>query len=346
MRRLSVLLLSALILFSCHNSRDFEIERAFYKWNGSSYFSNDVKDWENLKVGKIYQKYFEVDYSPVRGNFPFEKNRPYYDASFFNGNISLVPVIFIKNEIFPHNDTKSLDNLADDIVFLIDKFSLNEYSGDKRINYDEIQIDCDWTKSTQNKYFYLLKKIKEKSGKKLSCTLRMYAYAYPDIMGVPPVDKVMLMCYNLIPPLSDHKRNSILDLEEMKKYVRKKTYPVKMDIALPTFYWSLVFKNNQFQGTMDLTSQQLKTFAKEVEPFWYEVQRDTLIGYEQYLQEGDRIKSEEVSKADILKAIDILSGIIKKEGVVTVALFSWKESTLKQYSHEDLDAIYNRFSKN
>ena len=71
-----------------------------------------------------------------------------------------------------------------------------------KISCQEIQIDCDWTKSTKDKYFYLLKKIKELSKKEISCTLRLYPYKYPEIMGVPPVDKAMLMCYNLIKPLS------------------------------------------------------------------------------------------------------------------------------------------------
>lgn len=330
------------MIISCNNTKDFEIERAFYKWDGQGYYSDGVKEWQTLKVKKIYQKYFEVDYSAVRGNFPYEKNRPYFETSFFVAQMNVVPVVFIKNEIFEHNNEKTLEKLADDIVFLIEKFSKNEYNDDKQINYDEIQIDCDWTKSTRQKYFYLLSKIKEKSKKKLSCTLRLYAYAYPDIMGVPPVDKVMLMCYNLIKPLEEHKKNSILDLDEFKKYMRKKNYPIHMDVAMPTFYWSLLFKNNQFEGTLNLTCDELETFTKQTEPFWHEVTADTLLHYDKYLQEGDRIKCEEVKKEEILKALDILSGIIKKEGVITVALFDWDESTLKKYSYEDLDVIYNR----
>lgn len=346
MQRFLKLLLIVPLISSCHQSKDLKIERAIYKWEGRYFDSKELSEIKSLGVQKVYHKIFEVDFSAVRGNFPFEKNKPWYGNEFYNANMELVPTVFIKNEIFAHNDNKSLDKLADDIVFLINKYCQNPTYGVLQINYDEIQIDCDWTMSTKDKYFYLLKKIKEISGKKLSCTLRLYAYAYPDIMGVPPVDKVMLMCYNLIKPLSDHKRNSILDLDEMKKYMHKKKYPVKMDIALPIFYWSLLFKNNQFEGTLDLTSNEINSFAKVVEPYWYEVQRDTLIEYHKYLQEGDRIKSEEVPIEDIMNALDILSNIVKNEDVVTIALFSWKSSTLKHYSHEDLDAIYNRLSKN
>ena len=44
------------------------------------------------------------------------------------------------------------------IVFLIDKYSKERFSNIDNGNFKEIQIDCDWTKSTKDKYFYLLKK--------------------------------------------------------------------------------------------------------------------------------------------------------------------------------------------
>ena len=66
-------------------------------------------------------------------------------------SVTIVPTIFIKNEIFKFNDEKSLDLLADNIVFLTEK-----YIQEAPIrNSDEIQIDCDWTKSTKEKYFNL-----------------------------------------------------------------------------------------------------------------------------------------------------------------------------------------------
>ena len=125
---------------------------------------------------------------------------------------------------------------------------------DKIFDFNEIQIDCDWTKYSKEKYFYLLKKIKELSDKKLSCTLRLYPYKYPDIMGVPPVDKATLMCYNLIKPLSQQNKNSILDIEELKKYLNeKKSSPLHLDIVLPTFYWTQLYQNNQFVQLLGLT---------------------------------------------------------------------------------------------
>lgn len=169
MKKILVLVLFSAFLFSCKNDNKVEnVERAFYYWKGNSLGQENLGQIKKLNLNKLYVKLFEVDYSEARGNFPFEKNRPrYYDFKELD-SLEVVPTIYIKNGIFQYNDEKSLDKLADNIVFLINKYSIKvDYSDRKEqvFNYNEIQIDCDWTKSTKDKYFYLLKKIKELSKK-------------------------------------------------------------------------------------------------------------------------------------------------------------------------------------
>lgn len=334
-----VLLLTVLLLFACQKKGEKPaiVERSFYAWKDSYYLSDITKnELSNLKTKKIYCKLFEVDYNDAQGNFPYEKNRP--DEFYGEGldSLEIVPTIFIKNGIFQYNNEKSLHELADNIVFLIDKYTQKKYK--------EIQIDCDWTKSTKDKYFLLLKNIKNISGKKVSCTLRLYPYAYPDVMGVPPVDSVTLMCYNLISPFSNKNKNSILDLNELEKYVKipQEQYPVHLDIALPVFYWTHLYHNNQFQTLLELNSKEVKAFAKQKANHWYEIQKDTTIGYYTYLKKGDQIKVEEVTTDDLDKAIDLLKKYVPFESKVTITLFDLDQSTFKQYSDEELDRIYNR----
>jgi hypothetical protein len=304
---------------------------------------------KKLNLNKLYVKLFEVDYSEARGNFPFEKNRPrYYDFKELD-SLEVVPTIYIKNGIFQYNDEKSLDKLADNIVFLINKYSIKvDYSDRKEqvFNYNEIQIDCDWTKSTKDKYFYLLKKIKELSKKELSCTLRLYPYKYSDIMGVPPVDKATLMCYNLIKPLSQKDKNSILDIEELKKYLnKKKSYPVHLDIALPTFYWTQLYQNNRFAQLVNLSTNEVKSFAKNTKPLWYQVEKDTSINYETYLKMGDQLKCEDVSTNTINEAIAIIKKNVKLDKNTTISLFDLDSSTFTQYTNEEISGFYNSFIK-
>lgn len=349
MKKILFLSFFALFLVSCKEEKKVSaVEPAFYYWRGNSSLEDgEIRAIKKMAVEKLYVKLFEVDYNEVQGNFPYEKKRiDSYEYEKLD-LIKIVPVVFIKNGIFQYNNQKSLDQLADNIVFLLDKYQKEEYGeGKLTYEYDEIQIDCDWTKSTKDNYFYLLKKIKELSGKHLSCTLRLYPYKYPDIMGVPPVDKAMLMCYNLIKPLSQKDKNSILDVNELKQYLNeRKEYPVHLDVALPVFNWSQLYQNNRFEKLLSLTSKEIKTFAKEIKPLWYQVQRDTTIDYSTYLKAGDQIKCEEVSAQTIQEAIAIIKEKVVLDANVTVSLFDMSQSTLKNYSHEEITAMYSAFTK-
>ncbi|MEM0544143.1 hypothetical protein WFZ85_16275, partial [Flavobacterium sp. j3] len=96
---------------------------------------------------------------------------------------------------------------------------------------------------------YFLKKLKEISKKEISCTLRLYPYKYPDKMGVPPVDKVMIMCYNLINPLENENKNSILDLAELESYlISVPKYHKHIVIAFPIYSWMQVYLNKRFSN--------------------------------------------------------------------------------------------------
>ncbi|TRX41409.1 hypothetical protein [Flavobacterium restrictum] len=339
--------ISALFLACSQKESNVQnVERAFYYWKSKTDFGNEtIKKMKSLKVKKIYLKLFEVDYNETMGNFPYEKNTP-NDYNFRDlDSINVVPTLFIKNEIFQYNTEKSLDILADNIVFLVNKY--HKGYGEKVIfDYSEIQIDCDWTKSTKDNYFYLLKKIKQLSGKQISCTLRLYPYKYPDIMGVPPVDKAMLMCYNLIKPLSNKDKNSILDIPELKSYLdKRRSYPLHLDVALPVFYWTQWYQNNRFSGLLNLNSADITGFAKPTKPMWYEVTQDSTYQYDTFFKKGDQIKCEEVDTATLTEAISIIKKNVELDKNTTISLFHLDDSTFKKYDNEAISSFYSSFSK-
>ncbi len=350
MKKLILGILASFVLLSCSEKADqtIQVEKAAYYWQNSYYYSNEGKNplLEN-DIQTLYVKYFEIGYNDARGNYPFSKTPLRKSSILLEGsNIKIIPTIFIKNDIFQYNTTKSLDKLADNIVFLVDKYNQEKFANCA----NEIQIDCDWTKSTQQKYFYLLKKIKELSNKTISCTLRLYPFAYPKDMGVPPVDKASLMCYNLIKPLSDKDKNSILDLDELKKYLKNnKKYPLHLDVALPVFYWAHWYQNNKFVGLADLTEEEVKGFSKVVDDpkksMWYEVSKDTVINYETYLRRGDLLKCENVEAQTLIKAAKLLRKHIEFDDKMTVSLFDVQEKQFNKYTHEEISTIYSSFIK-
>lgn len=345
MKKIVLLGLLSFLFFSCQKENKIEnVERAFYYWKSDN--SVNYKVESKLKVNavnKVYVKFFEVDYSDAMGNYPYDKLYTY--GSFFENsqNLSVVPTVFIKNEIFKYNSEKDLDVLADNIVFLISKRCGEKF--EKVKIEDEIQVDCDWTKSTKEKYFYLLKKIKELSKKQISCTLRLYPFKYQDIMGIPPVDKAMLMCYNLVKPLTNNNKNSILDINELKSYLNeRRSYPIHLDVALPVFSWSQLYQNNHFQKLINLSSTELKSFTKEIRPMWYEVTKDTSISWNDYYRIGDQIKCEEVTTTTINEAIAIIKNNVVLNNNTTIALFDLDESTFIQYTDEEISSFYSSFS--
>jgi hypothetical protein len=212
--------------------------------------------------------------------------------------------------------------------------------------WQELQLDCDWTASTKDAYFRLVSEVKKRSGKVISCTLRLYPYKYPDKMGVPPADRAMLMCYNLISPVGNPKKNSVLDLKELESYMHDAGYPLPLDIALPTFSLTQVYRGGQFMGLVRLTKEQREQALKQTpnDPLWYTVVADTEIG-DAYLRAGDQVKLEEISSETLLNACTLLRKRVKLANNATVALFHLDQANLNLYSHETLTRAYTIFGQ-
>lgn len=349
MKKLILGLFVSFFFLSCSDKTEniTEVERATYYWKSASPHPGEIKKLvQDHKITTVYAKYFEVGYNDVQGNYPFSKTS--LTSTELSQNTNIIPTVFIKNEIFKYNSNKQLDQLADNIVFLISKYNREKFEGIKE--FEEIQIDCDWTKSTQVKYFYFLTKIKELSQKKISCTLRLYPFAYPDVMGIPPVDKATLMCYNLIKPLSDPDKNSILDIQELKKYLKKdKKYPLHLDIALPIFHWAHWYQNNQFIGLVNLNEKEISSFSKQLSDpnklMWYEITEDKFINYETYLRKGDVLKCEQIHPKTMLMAISLLKEHIDFNETITVSLFDIQQKQFNQYTHEEISTFYDTFTE-
>lgn len=340
MKKVVALSLLMFCLISCKNKIE-NVERAFYYWKSDSWRIDDAEDSiiNNTKTKKIYVKFFEVEHNELMGNVPYSKSR----VRFYNENIEIIPTVFIKNEVFTKSSLKDLDLLADNINFLISKITKEEV--DEVVKINELQMDCDWTLKTRDNYFYFLKKIKNISNKKISCTLRLYPYKYRDKMGIPPVDSVTLMCYNLLNPLESKKQNSILDVDELSKYLNVSSkYPLHLDVALPIYSWIQVYQNNQFKGVVYNDIEYVIKNATKIEPLWFEMKADiTIDNY--YLRVGDKLKYEEIDKQSIHKAIEILKKNIDFDKTTTVTLFHLDDSQLKKYSNEEISSFYTAFSK-
>ncbi len=339
------------VALACKSDKP-KVDRAFYFWKSNSY-SLSEKELDCIReqqIQKLYVKFFEVEPDATFGAIPVAKTRLNIWSFHQNDDSTrqqpqIVPTVYIKNEVLAKLSASGLDSLAANTFFLINKYYANQMNGDRLGDFKEIQLDCDWTAKTKDNYFYLLRKIKEVSKKSISCTLRLYPYKYRDRMGIPPVDKAVLMCYNLISPLASEDANSILSLEELKKYlVGTPKYPLHLDVALPVFSWMQVYQNNRFAGLITPKPHELDSILKPVKPLWFEVTGDREFD-NLFLRKGDKVKFEEITTQTLEETIGFLRKYVPATDEQTVILFHLDNNNLDQFDHETLTRFFTDFNQ-
>ncbi len=345
-------ILAAVFFFGCRK-QSRSVSTSFYHWKTDFHLTDFEKNYCNqLKINKLYVRLFDVDWDEA-SHFPMPIA---IVDTLEKTDWEIIPTIFITNKTF----TQLADNQIDTLVKLIfDKILLKTKSvvtasrawqeGGK---FNEIQIDCDWTATTSDRFFSFLKKFKTVSNKKISATIRLHQVKFKEKTGVPPVDAGVLMAYNM-GNLDDVKtQNSILDIEILKSYVSKlKDYPLKLDVALPIFSWGVVLRdgevvkliNNLTKNELQQTPQYFEYF-KEKKDNHFEVLKNTYLkGFYLYKDDEIRIENTDSKQVDILeKAADIISQNINNQQL-TIIFYHLDSVTLQRIRYEELENITHRF---
>lgn len=217
------------------------ISRGFYHWKTKFSLSKSEKEiLDTLHIQKLYIHFFDVDYD-------FTQKQATPKALVQLGAMptqEIVPTVFITNRTIQQLSQAQILDLAKNILLKI-----NELCKEKAIHYQEIQLDCDWSKTTKSKYFLLLHTLKKQlpSKCKLSATIRLHQIKFADITGVPPADRGLLMCYNVDDWRSEQTQNSIFDARVVEQYLHNfESYDLPLDIAMPIFSQTIVYRNHQF----------------------------------------------------------------------------------------------------
>lgn len=279
-------------LLSCNKSEIHPY--SFYYWRTNLSLSNTEKaELEKAPLPYLYTRFFDID--KVEGKF--QPIAVITKEKTFKTEKAIVPVVFIKNEVFYDIKLEEITFLANNVYRLIKK-KQNEM-GLRSVN--EIQIDCDWTAGTNKEYFEFLKQIQEISKDRISCTLRLHQVKNRTLSGVPPVDKVYLMCYSTSSPLENSTKNSILDVQTLKNYLKFiDRYPLDIEVALPIFSWGIVTNhlgNHKLINALTLKDLDDPAFKKLSENEVEVLKNGFYFG--SFLNKGFKIKVEEISNQQL-----------------------------------------------
>lgn len=301
MKHLKILFLFLLFLtVSCNRKENHPY--TFYYWKTKLKLDNaEKKALDKATVSYLYTRFFDVD--KVNGKFQpvavITKDQSFQTAK------KIVPTVFITNQTLLGISADEIKFLAESIHLLIQK-KTEEY---RLKTSNEIQIDCDWTAGTRNDYFKFLKELKKVSGKEITCTLRLHQVKDKKQTGIPPVEKVYLMCYSTSSPLEKSDKNSILDVNILKSYLSKmEDYPIKkIEVALPIYSWGIVTNHLGKHKLINALSQKdldnpnfRKISGNEIE-----VLKDGFY-FGSYLNQGFKIKAEEISEEQLNDVIEFL----------------------------------------
>jgi hypothetical protein len=319
-------------LMSCRKDR--VINTSFYYWK-TVYDNNatEKKYFSALHCRKLYVRIMDVD-DGDNGIVPIS---PVTFKTKLPDSVQLIPVVFIVNDVLKKQTYKQLDELAGKIIYYVN----GRIKPSGKASYNELQLDCDWTRTTRDNYFYLLRRIKNNANlktKKISATLRLHQLKNQKSSGIPPVDRVMLMCYNMGNLRKYGQQNSILEQSELEKYAGNNLseYPMPIDIGLPIFSWAVVFRQQQYAGiakrlhngsftdskTFNATGNDLYTLQKDLPQFG--------------LLRGDEIRQEELSADQLLSAANYIQKYLSSD-TVNIIYFHLDEPTLKHYTYHDLE---------
>ncbi len=334
-----LLLLAGLLLLASCQKKHHTVTRGFYYWKTFFKLSNYEQE-KLVQAGctRLYIHCFDVDWDDF-GNCP----KPLAILRLRENPKTLfvhTPVVFITQKAIAKLSDAQVPELAKNIAKLLD-----EISAGSRLNPAEIQIDCDWTAGTRERYFNLLRAMKREKffrHKTLSCTVRLHQVKYRERSGIPPVDRALVMCYNVGNLKQPGAHNSILDAGLAKNYLAAlDAYPLPVDIALPLFSWCLHFRDGRMLGILrDITPESIANNAafRPLKSNLYSCVKDTL-WQEYHFLAGDELRAESPT-IDALKEVAGFTARKARNDSLSVLFFHADSLTLSKYSPHDLETVY------
>jgi len=336
------ILFSCLLFLSCEEEANHSTN--YYHWKSS--FAPSQEEWQHLAAlesNKIYLRLFDIKWVPSeKAAFPFAQLDWEATTSNLPQNLELIPTVYITNRSIEYTLHSQIDSLATRIAKKIERMTEDIKNKHSSVSFPEIQIDCDWSLETKDKYFQLLEVLKDYfSEKQLSATIRLHQIKYYEKTGIPPVDRGILMFYNMGEVTKYEEHNSILDMDIAKRYfVNFDNYPLQLDIALPLFRWGVQFRDKQLVQLVNGLHQDSLIANKSIEQMdenHFKLLESQYL-YGSYMYKNDIIRTEAITSEQLSTAMTALQEQLGRKDF-EVIFYHLDEAIIQQYPSSLIQSI-------
>jgi hypothetical protein len=302
---------------------------AVYYWKTTFKLSDEECHFLSMhQIKRLYLRYFDVCRDP-----DFSMTIPVPEATLIfldtiPQDLEIIPTVFIDNNLFKEADmSKCAELLVNRIQTMTETNNVP--------NVYEIQLDCDWTQTTETAYFNFLKQVREllkKDTISLSTTIRLHQLQ----MKAPPVESGVLMCYNTGGVRNPEINNSILTTEDIAPYAKSlQNYSLPLNIAYPTFSWAVLFHNNKFQALLREFNPQNENLLQKDKNHY--VVKEGFYQEGKYLYTSDEIRIETSDFSEIMQAKKLLESQMKNYSVI---LYHLDSNNLSKYTQDEINQIF------
>ena len=312
---------------------------AIYHWKTVFDLKEDeITFLSSHSVRKIYVRFFDVDVetSPMNATYSAIPIGTTAFKSPSPSNIEIVPTVFITVKSLVATKEEGIDDLASKIYTRV--CNMADYNDLGPIR--EIQLDCDWTNSTQNLFYSLCEKmgnLAHADSILVSSTIRLHQLKKKS----PPVDQGVLMVYNTGALRETGTKNSILDYDDVKSYLSGRSihYDLPLDFAFPTFGWGVMFRNGVYNGILHKTDYSDEARYKKGKDETFIVLKDHVLEGRS-LWKGDVIRMEYPTADEVKKVAELVVSCVQNS-THSVILYHLDSSNLLKFTDDEISSIYS-----
>lgn len=316
-----------------------------FRWRNSSWLEGQEEQAiQRNGLQRVYVKLLDIDWNSAHGAHPVSSVKMPYQWRTYGGDegnwsdkVELVPSIYITNNTFFRISDKEVDELAHKLLRKLRTECPKTIHG--------VMLDCDWSTKTKAKFFRLARIMNDSLEVPVTATIRLHQYAQPGKTGIPPVDRGMLMPYNVGRITEPGSVNSIFDHEMALPYFSANDpYPLPLDIGLPAFSWGVQFRKGAFMGILQETqvndAMNAGLLGREAQGTMQVVNEDN----EHYpaLHLGDEIRVERMTPEVIAQVAKLARSAVNSD-TLAVVYFESGAANFQGMTTQEVRSGFERF---